>query len=320
MERVTGGTSRILSRRGSVIAEPRTNQIFVSDIPAHLEQVQEMLAKLDVAVQQVLIEARIVEASDKFGRSLGVRLGGSDLRGVRGGDPGYRVRGSGRVALGGSYDAVSSTTGESSNSLTTSGTRFLNLPASAVDGAQPATFALSLFSAAANRFLNLELSAMEADGQGKVVSSPRVVTANQVKAVIEQGTEYAYQESAQNGATSVQFKKAVLSLEVTPQITPEGSIILDLSVNKDSPGQVVAGAMSIDTKRVKTQVLVENGGTVVIGGIFELTESDQVSKVPLLGDIPVVGNLFKNRTRSSRKEEILVFITPKIISDKTALH
>lgn len=314
------GTSRILSRRGSVIAEPRTNQIFVSDIPAHLEQVQEMLAKLDVAVQQVLIEARIVEASDKFGRSLGVRLGGSDLRGVRGGDPGYRVRGSGRVALGGSYDAVSSTTGESSNSLTTSGTRFLNLPASAVDGAQPATFALSLFSAAANRFLNLELSAMEADGQGKVVSSPRVVTANQVKAVIEQGTEYAYQESAQNGATSVQFKKAVLSLEVTPQITPEGSIILDLSVNKDSPGQVVAGAMSIDTKRVKTQVLVENGGTVVIGGIFELTESDQVSKVPLLGDIPVVGNLFKNRTRSSRKEEILVFITPKIISDKTALH
>ena len=218
------GTSRILSRRGSVIAEPRTNQIFVSDIPAHLEQVQEMLAKLDVAVQQVLIEARIVEASDKFGRSLGVRLGGSDLRGVRGGDPGYRVRGSGRVALGGSYDAVSSTTGESSNSLTTSGTRFLNLPASAVDGAQPATFALSLFSAAANRFLNLELSAMEADGQGKVVSSPRVVTANQVKAVIEQGTEYAYQESAQNGATSVQFKKAVLSLEVTPQITPEGNI------------------------------------------------------------------------------------------------
>ena len=316
-----GNTSRILSNRGSVIAEPRTNQIFVSDIPSRLAQVQEMITKLDVAVRQVLIEARIVEASDSFGRSLGVKLGGSDLRGVRGGDPGYRVRGSNRVALGGSYNAVSATTGEGESSmLNTSTTQFLNLPASAVDGSAPATFALSLFSAAANRFLNLELSAMEADGQGKVVSSPRVVTANQVKAIIEQGTEFAYQESAQNGATSVQFKKAVLSLEVTPQITPEGSIILDLAVNKDSPGTVVAGAMSIDTKRVKTQVLVENGGTVVIGGIFELTEKDSVAKVPLLGDIPVVGNLFKNRTRSSRKEEILVFITPKIISDQTALR
>mgnify|MGYP000848647514 FL=1 len=316
-----GNTSRILSSRGSVIAEPRTNQIFVSDIPSRLAQVQEMIAKLDVAVRQVLIEARIVEASDSFGRSLGVKLGGSDLRGVRGGDPGYRVRGNNRVALGGSYNAVSATTGEGESSmLNTSTTQFLNLPASAVDGSAPATFALSLFSAAANRFLNLELSAMEADGQGKVVSSPRVVTANQVKAIIEQGTEFAYQESAQNGATSVQFKKAVLSLEVTPQITPEGSIILDLAVNKDSPGTVVAGAMSIDTKRVKTQVLVENGGTVVIGGIFELTEKDSVAKVPLLGDIPVVGNLFKNRTRSSRKEEILVFITPKIISDQTALR
>ena len=316
-----GNTSRILSNRGSVIAEPRTNQIFVSDIPSRLAQVQEMIAKLDVAVRQVLIEARIVEASDSFGRSLGVKLGGSDLRGVRGGDPGYRVRGNNRVALGGSYNAVSATTGEGESSmLNTSTTQFLNLPASAVDGSAPATFALSLFSAAANRFLNLELSAMEADGQGKVVSSPRVVTANQVKAIIEQGTEFAYQESAQNGATSVQFKKAVLSLEVTPQITPEGSIILDLAVNKDSPGTVVAGAMSIDTKRVKTQVLVENGGTVVIGGIFELTEKDSVAKVPLLGDIPVLGNLFKNRTRSSRKEEILVFITPKIISDQTALR
>ena len=316
-----GNTSRILSNRGSVIAEPRTNQIFVSDIPSRLAQVQEMIAKLDVAVRQVLIEARIVEASDSFGRSLGVKLGGSDLRGVRGGDPGYRVRGNNRVALGGSYNAVSATTGEGESSmLNTSTTQFLNLPASAVDGSAPATFALSLFSAAANRFLNLELSAMEADGQGKVVSSPRVVTANQVKAIIEQGTEFAYQESAQNGATSVQFKKAVLSLEVTPQITPEGSIILDLAVNKDSPGTVVAGAMSIDTKRGKTQVLVENGGTVVIGGIFELTEKDSVAKVPLLGDIPVLGNLFKNRTRSSRKEEILVFITPKIISDQTALR
>lgn len=324
----TGGVgnnnaSRILSRRGSIIAEPRTNQIFVSDVSAHLAQVQELIAKLDVAVRQVLIEARIVEASDTFGRSLGVKLGGSDLRSVRGGTSGYGVGGSNRnrIAFGGTYNAVSATTGEGQSSmLTTSSTQFLNLPATAVSGNQPATFALSLFSAAANRFLNLELSAMEADGEGRIVSSPRVVTANQVEAHIKQGTEYAYQESAQNGATSVQFKEAVLSLKVTPQITPEGSIILDILVNKDSPGEVVAGSMSINTKEVKTQVLVENGGTVVIGGIFELTESESVAKVPLLGDIPVVGNLFKNRTKSSRKDEMLVFITPKIISEQASLQ
>lgn len=152
-------------------------------------------------------------------------------------------------------------------------------------------------------------------------SSPvPVVTADQTKATIEQGTEFAYQQATSSGATAVAFRKAVLSLEVTPQITPEGNVILDLVVNNDSPGTVVANAMSINTKKVQTQVLVENGGTVVIGGIFTMNEDEAVNKVPLLGDIPVLGNLFKNRTKSSKKQEMLVFITPKIITDRSAMR
>lgn len=315
-----GGSSNVggslLSSRGNVIAEPRTNQLFISDIPSRLEQIQEMIAKLDVPMRQVLIEARIVEASDTFGKSLGIKLGSADMRGIRGGDAGYAVGGGNRVAIGGNYNAIGATTGAfQASGLTTDSSQFLNLPALGFGGATPANFAISLFSSAANRFLNLELSALEADGKGKVVSSPRVVTADQIKAVIEQGTEFAYQQATSSGATSVAFRKAVLKLEVTPQITPEGNIILDLDVNKDSPGGVVAGAMSINTKRVKTQVLVENGGTVVIGGIFELTETEQENKVPVLGDIPAIGNLFKQKTRQADKQEMLVFITPKMISD-----
>jgi type IV pilus assembly protein PilQ len=177
-----------------------------------------------------------------------------------------------------------------------------------------------LFSAAANRFLNLEISALEADGKGKVVSSPRVVTADQTKALIEQGTELPYQQATASGATAIAFRKANLKLEVTPQITPEGNIILDLDVNKDSVGQSTAAGFAINTKHIKTQVLVENGGTVVIGGIFELNETESETKVPLLGDIPAVGNLFKSRSRSANKQEMLVFITPKMISDRAAVR
>lgn len=327
----SGSTSaaRILSARGSVIAEPRTNQIFVSDIPSKLTQVQEMISKLDIAVRQVLIEARIVEASDSFGRSLGVRLGGADLRGVRGGDAGYGLGNGNRVAFGGSYNAAIGTTVPGQSQLLTydtsgadklGSTNFLNLPAQGFNGYNAPSLALSLFNSAANRFLNLEISAMEADGKGKIVSSPRVVTADQTKATIEQGTEFAYQQATSSGATAVAFRKAVLSLEVTPQITPEGNVILDLIVNNDSPGTVVANAMSINTKKVQTQVLVENGGTVVIGGIFTMNEDEAVNKVPLLGDIPVLGNLFKNKTKSSKKQEMLVFITPKIITDRSAMR
>ncbi|WP_051443638.1 type IV pilus secretin PilQ family protein [Curvibacter gracilis] len=311
-----GGVTRFLSERGSVIAEPRTNQLFVTDTAKKLNEVQELLSKLDIPVRQVLIEARIVEASDTFGRSLGVRLGGSDLRGVRGGDAGYSIGNGNRVAIGGSYDAVSSTTTESSNVMTTTNTSFVNLPAAGQGGYSASSFALSIFNSAANRFLNLEISALEADGKGKVVSSPRVITADQTKALIEQGTEFPYQQATSSGATSVAFRKANLKLEVTPQITPEGNIILELDINKDSKGETTAQGIAINTKHIKTQVLVENGGTVVIGGIFELTESDSEAKVPVLGDIPVMGNLFKTKSKSVNKQEMLVFITPKMVSDR----
>lgn len=307
----------VLSARGRAIAEPRTNQLFVTDVPSRLQQVAELIAKLDIPVRQVLIEARIVEADDKFSRSLGVRLGGVDLRAVRGGDAGYAVARGNRVALAGTYDAINSTTGASNLiPLTTSNTTFYNLPATALGGYNPATFALSLFNSSANRYLNLELSALEADGRGKIVSSPRVVTADQVKAIIEQGVEYPYQTAAASGATTLAFRRAGLKLEVTPQITPEGNVILDVQVNKDSPGEILLGARAINTKRVQTQVLVENGGTVVIGGIFESEEQDGESKVPFLGDVPIVGNLFKTRNKTSNKSELLVFITPKVVSAK----
>ncbi len=314
-----GAASRILSPRGSVIYETRTNQLFVSDIPSKLQEVQEMIAKIDIPVRQVLIEARIVIADDKFGRNLGVKLGGADLRGLRGGIAGYNVAGSHQVAVGGNMNAIGAETGQTTaTSVPFNDTQFVNLPANGLNNFGPATVALSLFSAAANRFLNLELSALEADGRGKVVSSPRVITADQVKALIEQGEELPYQVATSSGATSLQFRKANLRLEVIPQITPEGNVILDVDVNKDSVGRSTAAGFAIDTKHVKTQVLVENGGTVVIGGIFEQTDREDVTKVPVLGDVPYVGNLFKTRTRSSAKTELLIFITPKVVSDRTA--
>lgn len=312
-----GGTAnRFLSERGSAIAEPRTNQLFVTDTAGKLEEVRKLLATLDVAVRQVMIEARIVEASDTFGRSLGVRLGATDLRASRGGTGGYALGGGNSLAFGTSYsNAVASTgAGGATNTLG----NFVNLPAQAQGGFDPASFAISIFNSAANRFLNLEISAMEADGKGKIVSSPRVVTADQTKASIEQGTEFPYPVTAPNGATVIAFKKAVLKLEVLPQITPEGNIILDLDVNKDSPGEILQNVRAINTKHIKTQVLVENGGTVVIGGIFELFEDDAEAKVPFLGDIPGVGNLFKTKTKQANKQEMLIFITPKVLTERTA--
>ena len=177
-----------------------------------------------------------------------------------------------------------------------------------------------MFNASKSNFLNLEIQALEADGKGRVVSSPRVVTADQIKALIEQGTELPYQVATSSGATSIAFRKANLKLEVTPQITPEGNIILTLDVNKDTVGQSTSAGFAINTKHIQTQVLVENGGTVVIGGIFELTESENETKVPFLGDLPGVGNLFKARARLSNKQEMLVFITPKMIADKAVVR
>jgi type IV pilus assembly protein PilQ len=311
----TGGTStRFLSERGSAISEPRTNQLFVTDTATKLEEVKVLLATLDVPVRQVLIEARIVEARDTFGRALGVRLGGGDLRAQRGGDGGYSIGGDNRVAIGTGFDNANASAGASGQAVNTSG-NFVNLPGKLSNVANSGTFAMSIFNAAANRFLTLELSAMESDGQGKIISSPRLVTADQTKALIEQGTEYPYSVTAPNGATTIAFKKAVLKLEVTPQITPEGDIILDLDVNKDSRGESTLQGVAIDTKHVRTQVLVQNGGTVVIGGIFEMEETNTENKIPLLGDVPVLGHLFKSRVRESQKREMLVFITPKMLAD-----
>lgn len=314
----SGGT-RILSTRGSVISESRTNQLFVSDIPSKLEEIQAMIAKIDIPVRQVLIEARIVEAGDTFGRSLGIKLGATDLRGIRGGIPGYNVGGGNYATVGGNMNAIGAQTQQTTAATVPfNDAQFVNLPAVGQNNYDAATFALSLFSAAANRFLNLELSALEADGKGRIVSSPRVITADQVKALIEQGEELPYQMATSSGATALQFRKANLKLEVTPQITPEGNVILDVDVNKDSVGRSTAAGFAIDTKHVRTQVLVENGGTVVIGGIFTQNERDDVTKVPFLGDIPYVGNLFKTKTRSTSKTELLVFITPKVITDRSS--
>lgn len=319
----TGGDGKksILSKRGSAVIDPRTNQLFITDITSKLEEVRQLVLKTDIASKQVLIEARIVEADDKFSRNLGAKLGFADLRTIRGGETGYQIsRGSNsRVAVTGNMTGVGEQTGQvEETGAGFNNSQFINLPAAGIGGLAPGNLAISLFSAAANRFLNLELSALEADGKGKIISSPRVVTADQLKALIEQGTELPYQVATASGATSIAFRKANLKLEVTPQITPDGNIILDVDVNKDSVGVETRAGFAIDTKHVKTQVLVENGGTVVLGGIFQQTERDSVAKVPLFGDIPVVGNLFKTTGRTSDKTELLIFITPKIVTDRVA--
>jgi type IV pilus assembly protein PilQ len=314
----SGTPTRILTARGSALFDVRTNQIFVTDVPSKLEEVQALVSKIDIPVRQVLIEARIVEADDSFGRSLGVKLGANDLRGVRGGIPGYSVGGGNYGVIGGNLNAIGTTTGQTGTTVPFADTSFVNLPATGQGGFNAATFAVSLFSAAANRFLNLEISALEADGKGKIVSSPRLITADQIKAVIRQGTRIPFQKSTSSGATAVDFIDATLKLEVTPQITPEGSVIMDVKVNKDSLGVVTAAGQAIDTKAVETQVLIENGGTVVIGGIFEQLEREDTTKVPFLGDIPILGNLFKSKTRTAEKTELLIFLTPRIVTERAA--
>ncbi len=312
-----GASNRMLSPRGSINFDIRTNQVFVTDIPSKLEEVAVVIAKIDIPVRQVLIEARIVIADDTFGRSLGVRLGFADLSIKSGQAPGVSLGNSGntRATVGGNLAAVGGQTGQVAGPAFND-TTFVNLPAPGKNDYSAATFALSLFGVNAARFLNLEISALEADGKGKVVSSPRVVTSDQVKALIEQGEELPYQVATSSGATALTFRKATLKLEVTPQITPEGNVILEVDVNKDSVGRATANGLAIDTKHVRTQVLVENGGTVVIGGIFEQVDRTDVTKVPFLGDIPFLGNLFKTTNKTSDKKELLIFITPKVVSER----
>jgi len=312
-----GGDSRnrVLSKRGSAIIDPRTNQLFVTDIASKIEDIRMLIQKTDVASKQVLIEARLVEASDGFSRNLGAKIGFNDARRAAGGDPGYGVGGDNRLALSGNIPGVGAVTGQASGSTFDNST-LVNLPAAAIGGINAPSIAFSLFSSSDNRFLNLELSALEADGKGKIISSPRVVTEDKMVAVIEQGIELPYQVASSSGATSIEFKKANLRLEVIPQITPDGNVVLEVDVSKDSKGDETRAGFAINTQHVKTKVMVENGGTVVLGGIYQQTERSNESKVPLLGDIPFVGYLFKTQGRESAKTELLVFITPKIVADR----
>ena len=308
-----GSANRILSKRGAASADLRTNQVFIVETATKLEQIRSVVSKLDIPSRQVIIESRIVEANDQFSRNLGVKLGFSNLNFVV---PGQTTPYQGSYRVTGNYLGVGEQTGQTPSTGTgfIPDSQFFSLPAAGINGLNPASIGISLFNKAATKFLTLELSALEADGTGKIVSSPRVVTADQVKALIEQGTELPYQVATSSGATSIQFRKANLKLEVTPQITPEGNIILDVDVTKDSVGQVTTAGFAIDTKHVNTKVLVENGGTVVLGGIFQLTDNNSVTKVPLLGDIPVLGYLFRNTSKTTNKSELLIFITPTMVN------
>lgn len=291
----------LLSKRGSVVVDDRSNKIFVTDVASRLADVRRVIGEIDVAPRQVLIEARIVEATKDFAREVGVRMNFTDNAAVRLGD-------SARLGMGQIPGVGQPLTGTGAQSGVAPSATF-------------STLNLALFNASATRFLNLELSALESDGRGRVISSPRVLTANQVEAVIEQGEEIPYQEATSSGATNVSFKKAVLSLKVKPMITPDGRIQLQVAVNKD---RAVFDARfpvpAIDTKNVRTEALVENGGTVVLGGIYEESNDDSVFRVPVLGEIPVVGALFRKTKRSSKRSELLVFITPRIVSEALTLR
>ena len=314
------GRGSILSRRGSASSEPRTNKLFITDTPSRLDEVRTLILLTDIPTRQVMIEARIVEADDRFSRNLGVKLGFTDLNRGGAGTPGINLPGSSRLALTGNYLGVGEQTGQvavTAGSLIPN-SQFVSMPAGSINGVTPGSLAVSLFSAGANRFLNLELSALEAEGKGKIISSPRVVTADQQAAIIEQGEEIPYQQATSSGATSIQFKKANLKLEVTPQITPDGNIILTVDVAKDSRGVAVGSSFAINTKHVKTNVQVENGGTVVLGGIFTQTEIDGVNKVPFFGDLPVLGYLFRSASKTRDRTELLIFITPRVVSDSLA--
>lgn len=314
---------RILSKRGSAVVDARTNTLFVQDTPSRLEEVRALLAKIDIPVRQVMIEARIVEANDSFSKNLGVRLGWDDLRHLSGQTPGSRIGGTdARFLISGNTTGIGERTFQTPPAPTGYFPDSYNviLPAAGLNSFNAGSFAITLFSNSLTRFINVELSALEADGKGKIIASPRVLTADQVEALIEQGTEIPYQQATSSGATAVAFRKANLALKVKPQITPDGNIIMTLDVNKDQPGPTTPAGVQINTKHVKTEVLVENGGTVVIGGIYEQNDRTDVTKIPLLGDLPYLGRLFRNTTTTTGKTELLVFITPRIVNERLTIR
>jgi len=317
---VSTGTQNLMSKRGSAVVDTRTNTIFIQDIAEKLVDIRALIGQIDVPVRQVLIEARIVEAADTFSRNLGVRFGYHDTT-TAPAQPGSQFgAGSNRALVGGNLTDPGFHTGQTSASTFIPDSMFVNMAAPGLGGVAPGQFSLILMNDAMTKFLNLEITALQADGKGKIVSSPRVITADNVEASIEQGTEIPYQQATSSGATSVSFRKATLSLKVTPQITPDENIMMKLAVNKDSVGSVTAAGPSIDTKQVTTEVLVENGGTVGIGGIYEQEQTDTTAKVPFLGDLPIIGYLFKQNLKRNDKRELLIFITPRLVSEKTAIR
>jgi type IV pilus assembly protein PilQ len=321
------GAQSLLSSRGSVSIDARTNTILVQDTSERLSDIRRLVSTLDIPVKQVLIEARIVIVNDDFSRDLGVRTGFTWK------DP----RQNGLLAVAGSAEAANTMLDSAITNLGNSGGASPN-PVAVPTGqdnftnrynvnmpvANPAgRIALALLDS--NYIVDLELSAAQAEGRGEIVSSPRVITANQKEASIEQGVEIPFQESSSSGATTTQFKKAVLSLKVTPLITPDNRVVLDLQINKDSVGQEVASATggrvpSIDTRKITTQVLVNDGQTVVLGGILETEKREDQTKVPWLGDIPVLNTLFKSNRKVNNKHELLIFVTPKILKEGASLY
>ena len=310
---------RLLSKRGSAVVDARTNTLFVQDTPGRLEEVRKLIAKIDIPVRQVMIEARIVEANDSFAKNLGARLGVMEF-GPQGRAP-FGSRLGVNANIGAEVVNTSQALGVTQGQPVTNGPGLnSNFPAAGLNSFNAGTFSFILFNSTLSRVLNVEISALEADGKGKIIASPRVLTADQVEAVIEQGTEIPYQQATSSGATSVSFRKANLALKVKPQITPDGNVIMTLDVNKDQPGATTPAGVQINTKHVKTEVLVENGGTVVIGGIFEQNDRTDTTKIPLLGDIPILGFFFRNSTTTSSKTELLVFITPRIVNERLTIR
>jgi len=320
-----GGGNSLLSERGSIAVDDRTNTLLIQDTAERLQDIRRMVTTLDVPIKQVLIESRIVVVSDDFSRDLGVRLGLTAFN---------ENSTDGLTTISGSGSGTDTMIGSALDNLSDPGNGTIypvevpqlsnrynvNVPITDAAG----RFALAILE---SEFLvDLEVTALEAEGRGEIVSTPRVITANQKEARIEQGVEIPYQQSASSGASTIMFKKAVLSLTVTPQITPDNNIIMDLKVHKDNVGDIIStGGLggtvpSIDTRSVETQVLVADGQTVVLGGIYETERRETINKVPFLGDIPVLGNLFKSRSRVDNKAELLIFVTPRILEEGSSIY
>ncbi|MCG2633468.1 MAG: type IV pilus secretin PilQ [Gammaproteobacteria bacterium] len=304
---LSSGDNNFLTERGSITVDGRTNTLLVNDTAEKLAELRAVLAELDIPVRQVLIESRVVNATTDFSKSLGVRFGFNQF-------PTSPKDGSNEFYMGGNLNAT--TQAINGDEINFDDRLSVNLPASGFGGFQPATYALAIAKFPFGRLLELELSALEAEGRGEVISNPRVITANQQEAVIEQGTEIPYQSASSSGATDVEFKDAKLSLTVTPQITPDDHVIMDIAVNNDRVGeQFGTGEPSVDTQAVTTNVLVDNGETVVLGGIYEQTINHGITRTPFLGELPYVGTLFRQKTDIDSRSELLIFVTPKILKD-----